>query len=92
VRKLHEKGSIDKDMYIVCNGFKRPLYKQYISEIINEGFTNCIPVLDTLNEIDYYLEHIEKPIQVGIRVAADEEPNFEFYTSRLGVRYGDVNR
>ena len=92
VRKLHERGSIDKDMYIVCNGFKRPLYKQYISEIINEGFTNCIPVLDTLNEIDYYLEHIEKPIQVGIRVAADEEPNFEFYTSRLGVRYGDVNR
>lgn len=91
VRKLHEKGSIDKYIYIVCNGFKRPLYKQYITEIINDGFQNCIPVLDTLNEIDYYTEHVNKPIQVGIRVAADEEPNFEFYTSRLGVRYGDVN-
>jgi len=27
---------------------------------------------------------------VGIRVAADEEPNFSFYTSRLGIRYGDI--
>ena len=91
VRKLHARGSIAKDIYIICNGFKRPLYKQYISEIINEGFKNCIPVLDTLDEIDYYLENINTPIQVGIRVAADEEPNFEFYTSRLGIRYGDVN-
>lgn len=92
VRKLDEKGKIAKDIYIVCNGFKRPLYKQYIAEIINDGFENCIPVLDNLNEIDYYYENIKKPFQVGIRVAADEEPNFEFYTSRLGVRYGDVNR
>lgn len=91
VRKLYEKERIDKNITIVCNGFKRPLYKQYISETINSGFKNCIPVLDNLNEIDYYLENVNKPIQVGIRVAADEEPNFEFYTSRLGVRYGDVN-
>jgi arginine decarboxylase len=91
VRKLDGRGSINKDIYIVCNGFKRPLYKQYIAEIINDGFKNCIPVLDTLKEIDYYVEHVKKPIQVGIRVAADEEPNFEFYTSRLGVRYSDVN-
>jgi len=92
VRKLHEKGSIDKNTYIVCNGFKRPLYKQYISEIINDGFKNCIPVLDNLKEVDYYIEHLKKPAQLGIRVAADEEPNFEFYTSRLGVRYNDVNK
>jgi arginine decarboxylase len=91
VRKLDKKGSINKDIYIVCNGFKRPLYKKYIAEIINDGFKNCIPVLDTLKEIDYYVEHVKNPIQVGIRVAADEEPNFEFYTSRLGVRYSDVN-
>ena len=91
VRKLYKKGKIDKHLYIVCNGFKRPLYKQYISEIINDGFENCVPVLDNLNELDYYVEHTQAPIQLGIRVAADEEPNFEFYTSRLGVRYSDVN-
>ena len=91
IRALQQKKKIDKDLYIICNGFKRPLYKQYIAEIINEGYKNCIPVLDNLQEIDYYLENITKPMQVGIRVAADEEPNFEFYTSRLGVRYNDVN-
>lgn len=91
VRKLYAKELIDKSKKIICNGFKRPLYKQYISELINAGFKNCIPVLDNLNEIDYYLEHVKKPVQLGIRVAADEEPNFEFYTSRLGVRYADVN-
>ena len=91
IKKLYEKRSIDKNIYIVCNGFKRPLYKQVISEIINQGFKNCIPVLDNLNELDYYIENTNKPIQIGIRVAADEEPNFEFYTSRLGVRYSDVN-
>jgi arginine decarboxylase len=30
-------------------------------------------------------------VKLGIRIAADEEPNFEFYTSRLGIRYNDVN-
>lgn len=92
VRKLQEKGKIDKDIFIICNGFKRPLYKQYVAEIVNEGYENCIPVLDNLNEIDYYIEHVDQPLQVGIRVAADEEPNFEFYTSRLGIRYSDVNK
>ena len=92
VRKLFDKGSINKQTYIICNGFKRPSYKQYIAEIVNDGFENCIPVLDNLNELDYYIENVTKPLQLGIRVAADEEPNFEFYTSRLGVRYSDVNR
>jgi len=91
IRNLQQKGKIEKDLYIICNGFKRPLYKQYISELVNDGFKNCIPVLDNLNEVDHYIEHIREPLQVGIRVAADEEPNFEFYTSRLGIRYGDVN-
>ena len=32
------------------------------------------------------LDIIEKPCQIGIRIAAEEEPKFDFYTSRLGVR------
>ncbi|MGW8122439.1 arginine decarboxylase [Roseivirga echinicomitans] len=90
IRSLHAKGKIDKDILIVCNGFKRPLYTQYISELINDGFTNCIPVLDNMNELDVYKDLINEDFQVAIRVAADEEPNFEFYTSRLGIRYGDI--
>lgn len=90
IRNLYQKGEIDKNIYIICNGFKRPLYKQYISEILNDKFKNCIPILDNLNEIKYYEEHVQGTFNLGIRIAADEEPNFEFYTSRLGIRYSDI--
>jgi len=29
-------------------------------------------------------------VKLGIRIAAEEEPTFEFYTSRLGIRYNDI--
>ena len=90
IRSLYERGKISKDTIIVCNGYKKERYSQYISEFINDGFKNCIPVLDNLMELAYYEEHIKGEYKVGIRVAADEEPNFDFYTSRLGVRYNDV--
>ncbi len=90
IRSLYERGKISKDTIIVCNGFKKERYREYISEFINDGFQNCIPVLDNLMELAHYEEHVNGEYQVGIRVAADEEPNFDFYTSRLGVRYNDV--
>ncbi len=91
VRALYEKGKVTKDTYVLCNGFKRPLYMQYITELLNDGFKNCMPILDNLFELDHYEQTVNVPYKVGIRVAADEEPNFEFYTSRLGVRYSDIN-
>lgn len=90
VRKLYERGKISKQTFIVCNGYKRELYKKNVADLLNDGFVNCIPVLDNLDEIDYYLEHVKVPFQVGIRIASDEEPTFGFYTSRLGVRYRDI--
>ncbi|MDA0195362.1 MAG: arginine decarboxylase [Bacteroidetes bacterium] len=90
VQKLFEKGKITKKTYILCNGFKRPLYTENISNLLNEGFVNCIPILDNLNELDVYSEKVKIPFKVGIRMASDEEPNFAFYTSRLGIRYADL--
>jgi len=90
VRVLAEKGTISKDTFVICNGYKRPLYTQYISELINDGFKNCIPILDNLKEIEEYERMVNTECGVGIRLAADEEPKFEFYTSRLGIRYNDV--
>src|SRR5690554_8110764 len=58
VRKLYERGKISKQTFIVCNGYKRELYQQYITELLNDGFVNCIPILDNLDEIEYYLEHV----------------------------------
>ena len=90
VRCMEENNKLSKEHYIICNGFKRPLYVQEVSNLLNEGFVNCIPILDNLNELDYYLGHVQDEFKVGIRVAADEEPNFGFYTSRLGIRYNDI--
>lgn len=90
IRNLASRGKVDKDIYILCNGFKRPLYVEYVSDLIEQGFVNCIPILDNLNELNQYFQLTEKKFNVGIRIAADEEPNFAFYTSRLGIRYGDI--
>jgi arginine decarboxylase len=90
VRSLYEKGKVTKDTYILCNGFKMPLYTKYISELLNDGFHNCIPILDEMGEFEEYEKNVQNPYRVGIRVAADEEPKFEFYTSRLGIRYSDI--
>jgi arginine decarboxylase len=89
VLNLYNNNLITKDNLILCNGFKREKYLIGISELVNSGF-NCIPILDNFNEVDYYKQHIKGRFKVGIRAAADEEADFEFYTSRLGVRYSDI--
>ena len=91
IRDMYNQGKISKSTYILCNGYKQPLYTQYISELINDGF-NCIPVLDNLKEIDFYEKSVTaEKVNIAIRIATDEEPDFAFYTSRLGLRYSDVN-
>jgi arginine decarboxylase len=89
IRELYKDGKFTKQQYIVCNGYKRPLYTQYISELINEGF-NVIPVIDNKNELTFYEKHVKRGFKLGIRIAAFEQPDNEFYTSRLGVRASEI--
>lgn len=90
IKEQFKKKLLSKDTYIICNGYKRDLYKQHISELLNDGF-NVIPVLDHTNEIDYYQKHVKVPkIQLGIRISTEEEPSFAFYSSRLGIRATDI--
>lgn len=91
IKDLYKREKIDKDIFIICNGYKRELYTNNVSDLLNNGFRNCIPILDNLKELDAYDVSVKGPVKLGIRIAADEEPNFEFYTSRLGIRYNDVN-
>ena len=90
IRRLLERGKITKDIIVVCNGFKPLNYLRAITGLINDGFTNLIAVVDNAHELDYYSEHVEGKAKIGIRVATEEEPTFEFYTSRLGLRAADV--
>ena len=86
INALYDSGVIDKDRYIICNGFKRPQYVENIAQLINDGFENTIPVIDNKEEIDLYDDAITQKCKIGIRIASEEEPKFEFYTSRLGIR------
>ncbi len=90
VRSLYDSGKITKDTYIIHNGYKRPNYLKYISELVNDGFVNSIPILDNINELPLLEKLCKNKFKIGIRVATDEEPKFEFYTSRLGIRQADI--
>ncbi len=89
VRRMYEKGKLNKETVIICNGFKPENYMERIVGLANDKF-NVLPIIDNYHELDYYDEHIEGTCNLGIRVATEEEPKFEFYTSRLGLRNGDV--
>lgn len=92
IKQLYLKKKITKDKFIICNGFKTKPYTRNISKLINEGFKNVIPVLDNMNEFDDYKKMIRSkdPVKIGIRIATEEEPTFDFYTSRLGIRKRDI--
>ncbi|MCC8089202.1 MAG: arginine decarboxylase [Rikenellaceae bacterium] len=90
INALYDGGIIDKDIYIICNGFKRPQYVENIAGLVNNGFKNTIPILDNLQELELLDDAIDKKCKIGIRIASEEEPKFEFYTSRLGIRYYDI--
>jgi arginine decarboxylase len=87
---LHENKHLNKDRYIICNGFKRPQYIENIQHFIRSGFENVIPILDNKFELDLLLNDFTNKFKIGIRIAAEEEPKFDFYTSRLGIRYNDI--
>ena len=89
VNKLYEKKKINKDTFIICNGYKQKTYTSRIARLLNNGFKNVIPILDNKEELKAY-KYVKVPFKVGIRVAAEEEPNFPFYTSRLGMRAKDI--
>ena len=90
VEKLKERGRIKDNTYIICNGFKRDQYITNIANLINRGHQNCIPIIDNYEEIDLLSDAINDTFKVGIRIASEEEPKFEFYTSRLGIGYKNI--
>ncbi len=90
IRNLYKNGKIGKDKIIVNNGFKPDQYLRNIADLVNDGFENVIPVLDNKYEFDAFEKLMKKPCKMGVRVATEEEPMFEFYTSRLGIRSSEV--
>lgn len=90
VNKLKKDGKINDTAYVICNGFKRDKYISNIANLINSGHKNCIPIIDNYEEIGLLDEEIKGKYKIGIRIASEEEPKFEFYTSRLGIGYKNI--
>ncbi len=90
IKKLYAKRKLHKDTFIICNGYKQKPYISRIAGLLNSGFKNVIPILDNVDELRGYIKSVKVPFNLGIRVAAEEEPNFPFYTSRLGIRAKDI--
>ncbi len=83
IQELYAQGLVTKDIFIVCNGYKRLQYIENIVALHSDGFANVVPVLDNKNEyytLDRLLQNPEQPMSLGIRIASEEEPKFDFYT------------
>jgi len=87
IKALYKNEKLGKDRYIVCNGFKTGNYVDGIIELIELGFENLHIILDNTDELDLFVSRTDKIINIGIRIASEEEPKFEFWTSRLGIGY-----
>ncbi|QNM86427.1 arginine decarboxylase [Polaribacter pectinis] len=90
VKSLKKEGKIKDDTFVICNGFKRDQYVKNIGELIESGHKNCIPIIDNYEELPLIQKETKKKFKVGIRIASEEEPKFEFYTSRLGIGYKNI--
>ncbi len=90
IKALEEQGLLKKDVFIVCNGYKRPQYVDNIAQLVRDGYENVIPVLDGKDDLDLLDADLDRPTKIGIRIASEEEPKFDFYTSRLGIRYSEI--
>jgi arginine decarboxylase len=90
VRNLYDLGKLGKGKAVICNGFKTKQYIENIARLIEETELNVIPVVDNTEELDQLLAATDKTLNIGIRIASEEEPKFEFYTSRLGIRYREI--
>ncbi|MBE9488141.1 MAG: arginine decarboxylase [Bacteroidetes bacterium] len=92
IQALYGKRLIDKNTHIICNGFKREQYIKNIADLINDGFKNTILVLDNKEELSILEKYLNDDVtaNIGIRIASEEEPKFDFYTSRLGINYKDI--
>lgn len=89
VEYLYSTNKLNKDRYIVCNGYKTDDYLNRIALLINRGF-KVLPVIDNIKEIEVLDSLIDNEFEIGIRIASEEEPKFEFYTSRLGIGYKNI--
>jgi arginine decarboxylase len=88
---LFDKGLIDKSRTILHNGYKTDEYLRKIVDLQERGFSNSIIILDSIEEIDR-LKKIQtaEVLNIGLRMAINEEAQSAYYTSRLGIPRSEI--
>jgi len=87
ILKLLDKGELDTSYIIVHNGYKTDDYLKKIMLLQHKGFRNSIVVLDSIRELERLIKIAKgEKVKIGLRMAIDEEPQSNYYTSRLGIR------
>ena len=90
IRILEAKGKINKQTILIQNGHKTEDYLNKIVGLMEDGYENVIPVLDSNYELDRFYAKTKGELTVGIRMAINEEPQSAYYTSRLGIRSAEI--
>ncbi|MBK8826225.1 MAG: arginine decarboxylase [Saprospiraceae bacterium] len=90
IRILEAKGKINKQTILIQNGHKTEDYLNKIVSLMDDGFENVIPVLDSKFELDRFYAKTKGELTVGMRMAINEEPQSAYYTSRLGIRSAEI--
>lgn len=85
---LYKEEKINKSISIIHNGYKTEDYIKKILALQKSGFKNSIVILDSVEELDRIENFAGKQIvNIGLRMAIEEEPQSAYYTSRLGIRH-----
>jgi arginine decarboxylase len=90
ILSLYKAGKLSNNRFITCNGYKPKQYIDNIAKMMRETDLKVITIIDNIQEVQDLLDATEGEINIGIRIASEEEPKFEFYTSRLGIRYREI--
>jgi len=93
ILNLYKKDRVNKDLIIICNGYKTLEYLEKIIALYKMGFKNVIVILDNkpeLEKLNQLSKNINKKIKIGIRMAINEEAQSSYYTSRMGIRNTEI--
>jgi arginine decarboxylase len=91
IEKLTAEGKFPRDRYVIHNGHKSLDYLRRILDLHAAGFENSVLVLDSQDELDRLLSlDFDGPLKVGLRMATNEAPQSDYYTSRFGIAERDM--
>ena len=76
VKSLHAAGKLKQKSYVICNGYKPKPYLDNIAQLIEEDELRIVPVVDNIDELKQLIKSTTKELNIGIRIASEEEPKF----------------